>query len=213
MKRYVEWANKQYGDPVTTTTTTTNPNVRSTLPGFGPDVAICNFGLRDYNPATQEIVRLSRLESDMRLQQKYNCEKGSSFKACLYYNHYLSEVMPHSLDSFCKRDGACVNGFEAEKRTYSAYLEARIPAKVLEISKTLPLAFIDPILAEDENRAYQEIVKNSPSLEPLARREYQHRLCRPEKQKELGSDELECRKFVDLYIESQRARNLASVRP
>lgn len=156
-----------------------------------------------------EVTRLSRLDNDMRVQHRYNCKKGSSFKACLYYNQYLGEILPHSVDSFCKREGACVTALEAEKKEYSAYLEARVPAKILEVSRSFPLAFIDPILAEDENRAYQEIVKKNPALEPVARREFQHRLCRPEKQKELGSDESECRKFVDKYIEAQSAKNVA----
>lgn len=152
------------------------------------------------NPLT-DYVSLTRLETDMRLQQKCNCQSEQKFPACAYYKQYLEQHIPETRFAICAAIG-CEKNYDAMKLKREEYLRLRVPEDVFKVAAKYSKAFIDPITAGDEYRAYVHITGLNPGLENIARDEFKDRLCRREKQALLGSDHAQCELFVDDLIQS-----------
>lgn len=155
--------------------------------------------LWERNNRGEAVNPLVKVETDMRVQQKCNCENGQTFKPCAYYKQYLDDVIPHSRIAICAAIG-CEKHYQSEKTKRENYLNRRIIPGLFTLARNFPKAFIDPIVASDEHRAYFTVIADAPELEPLAREEFKERLCRKDKQDEIGSDLAQCLSFVDQFI-------------
>ena len=163
------------------------------------------------NPLT-DVIALTKVETDIRLQQRCNCSHNQAFSACRYYKEYLDEVIPHTRGAICAAIG-CEKQYESERQKREAYLRLRVPPEIFTVAGKFPKAFIDPLIAGDEFRAYLHVTGQSPELEGIAREEFKGRLCRREKQLELGSDVSQCELFVDELTNSRRMIAGNPVRP
>lgn len=159
--------------------------------------------LWERNNRSELINPLIRLESDMRIQQSCNCGNGQKFKPCGYYRQYLEEVVPHSRVAICAAIG-CEKFYQTVRSKREEYLRLRIIPGLIAVARNFPGAFIDPMLASDEYRAYVDVISQAPAMEPEARNEFKLRLCRKEKQDEIGSDLVQCFGFVDQLITTNR---------